>query len=71
MSDYGRLQADIWRAIRLVVDTGTIHTKHWTRDQMVQYFHDHTAMEETTIQTETDRYIGWPRPGAGLQDWTA
>jgi uncharacterized protein (DUF885 family) len=58
-SDYGRLQADIWRAIRLVVDTG-VHTNHWTRDQMVQYFHDHTAMEETTIQTETDRYIGWP-----------
>jgi len=59
MSDYGRLQADIWRAIRLVVDTG-VHTQHWTRPQMVQYFHDHTAMEETTIQTETDRYIGWP-----------
>jgi uncharacterized protein (DUF885 family) len=59
MSDYGRLQADIWRAIRLVVDTG-VHSEHWTRPQMVQYFHDHTAMEETTIQTETDRYIGWP-----------
>jgi len=58
-SDYGRLQADMWRAIRLVVDTG-VHSQHWTRDQMVQYFHDHTAMEETTIQTETDRYIGWP-----------
>ena len=58
-NDYGRLQADMWRAIRLVVDTG-VHTQHWTRDQMVLYFHDHTAMEETTIQTETDRYIGWP-----------
>ena len=58
-SDYGRLQADMWRAIRLVVDTG-VHSQHWTRDQVVQYFHDHSAIEETTIQTETDRYIGWP-----------
>jgi uncharacterized protein (DUF885 family) len=59
MSDYGRLQADMWRAIRLVVDTG-VHTQHWTRDQMVQYFHNHSSIEETTIQTEVDRYIGWP-----------
>jgi uncharacterized protein (DUF885 family) len=59
MSDYGRLQADMWRAIRLVVDTG-VHNQHWTRDQMVQYFHDHSAIEETTIQTEVDRYVGWP-----------
>jgi uncharacterized protein (DUF885 family) len=59
LSDYGRLQADMWRAIRLVVDTG-VHSQHWTRDQMVQYFHDHSAIEETTIQTEVDRYIGWP-----------
>jgi len=58
-SDYGRLEADIWRAIRLVVDTG-VHTKHWTRDQMVQYFHDHSAIDETTIQSEVDRYIAWP-----------
>jgi uncharacterized protein (DUF885 family) len=59
MSDYGRLQADMWRAIRLVVDTG-VHTQHWTRDQMVQYFHDHSNIDETTVQSETDRYIGWP-----------
>ena len=58
-SDYGRLEADIWRAIRLVVDTG-VHTNHWTRDQMVQYFHDHSAIDETTIQSEVDRYIAWP-----------
>ena len=58
-SDYGRLEVDIWRAIRLVVDTG-VHTKHWTRDQMVQYFHDHSAIDETTIQSEVDRYIAWP-----------
>jgi uncharacterized protein (DUF885 family) len=58
-SDYGRLEADIWRAIRLVVDTG-VHSEHWTRQQMVDYFHDHTNMDETTIQTEVDRYIAWP-----------
>jgi uncharacterized protein (DUF885 family) len=58
-SDYGRLEADIWRAIRLVVDTG-VHSQHWTREQMVQYFHDHSTLDETTIQTEVDRYISWP-----------
>jgi uncharacterized protein (DUF885 family) len=58
-SDYGRLEADMWRAIRLVVDTG-VHSQHWTRQQMVDYFHDHSAMDETTIQTEVDRYIAWP-----------
>jgi uncharacterized protein (DUF885 family) len=58
-SDYGRLEADIWRAIRLVVDTG-VHSQHWTREQMVQYFHDHSAIDETSIQAEVDRYIAWP-----------
>ena len=58
-SDYGRLEADIWRAIRLVVDTG-VHSKHWTRQQMVDYFHDHSAIDETNIQAEVDRYIAWP-----------
>jgi len=58
-SDYGRLENDIWRAIRLVVDTG-VHSKHWTRQQMVDYFHDHSSVGETDIQTETDRYIAWP-----------
>ena len=58
-SDYGRLEADIWRAIRLVVDTG-VHSEHWTREQMVQYFHDHSNIDETSIQAEVDRYIAWP-----------
>ena len=58
-SDYGRLEADIWRAVRLVVDTG-VHSQGWTRDQMVQYFHDHTALDETSVQTEVNRYIAWP-----------
>jgi len=58
-SDYGRLQGDILRGIRLVVDTG-VHSQRWTRDQMIQYFHDHSAINETTVQSETDRYIAWP-----------
>jgi len=58
-SDYGRLEADIWRAIRLVVDTG-VHSQHWSRQQMVDYFHEHSAIDETSIQAEVDRYIAWP-----------
>ncbi len=58
-SDYGRLQGDIWRAIRLVVDTG-VHSQKWTRQQMVDYFHDHSAINETSVQAEVDRYIAWP-----------
>jgi uncharacterized protein (DUF885 family) len=58
-SDYGRLEADIWRAIRLVVDTG-VHAGGWSREQMVEFFHDHSAIDETSIQAEVDRYIAWP-----------
>jgi uncharacterized protein (DUF885 family) len=58
-SDYGRLEGDIWRAIRLVVDTG-VHSQHWSRQQMVDYFHEHSAIDETSIQAEVDRYIAWP-----------
>jgi uncharacterized protein (DUF885 family) len=58
-SDYGRLEADVWRAIRLVVDTG-VHSEHWSRQQMVDYFHDHSAIDDTNVQAEVDRYIAWP-----------
>ena len=58
-SDYGRLNDEQLRAIRLVVDTG-LHAKRWTRDQVVQYFRDHSAIDEVEIQSETDRYIVWP-----------
>ena len=58
-SDYGRLQDEMLRAIRLVVDTG-LHYKKWNRDQVVQFFHDHSAIDEVDIQNETDRYIVWP-----------
>ena len=58
-SNYGRLENEMWRDIRLVIDTG-VHSKHWSRDQMVEYFHKYTAMDEPNIQTEVDRYIAWP-----------
>jgi uncharacterized protein (DUF885 family) len=58
-SDYGHLQDEMLRAIRLVVDTG-LHYKHWSRDQVVQFFHDHSAIDEVEVQSETDRYIVWP-----------
>jgi uncharacterized protein (DUF885 family) len=58
-SEFGRLENDNWRAIRLVVDTG-VHSQHWTRQQMVDYFHEHSGLDETSIQTEVDRYIAWP-----------
>jgi len=45
--------------VRLVVDTG-VHSKHWSREQMLDYFRQHTAMDEQNIVTEVDRYIVWP-----------
>jgi len=66
ISDYGRLENDIWRAIRLVVDTG-VHSEHWTRQQMVDYFHDHSAIDETNVQAEVDRYIAWPGQALGYK----
>ena len=58
-SAYGRLEDEMLRAIRLVVDTG-LHARRWTRQQVVQYFRDHSAMDEVDLQAETDRYIVWP-----------
>jgi len=57
--DFGRLNDELLRAVRLVVDTG-VHSKHWTRDQVVQYFRDNTPNPERDIFTETNRYIVWP-----------
>ena len=65
-SDYGRLQDEMLRAIRLVVDTG-LHSKRWTREQVVQFFHDHSALDEVEIQAETDRYIVWPGQALGYK----
>jgi uncharacterized protein (DUF885 family) len=59
VSDYGRLSSELFRAVRLVVDTG-IHSKAWTREQVVDFFRKSGAVDEPTIQSETDRYIAWP-----------
>jgi len=59
VSDYGRLSSELFRAVRLVVDTG-IHSKGWSRDQVVEFMRKSGAVDEPTIQSETDRYIAWP-----------
>ncbi|WP_298898358.1 DUF885 family protein [uncultured Psychroserpens sp.] len=56
---FGQLTYEMWRACRLVVDTG-IHMKGWTRDQVVEYMSSNTALSLHEINTETDRYISWP-----------
>lgn len=58
-SDYGRLRSELFRAVRLVVDTG-IHDMGWSRDQVVDYMRQSHAIDEPTIQAETDRYISGP-----------
>jgi uncharacterized protein (DUF885 family) len=65
-NDYGRLQDEMLRAIRLVVDTG-LHAKHWTRAQVVQFFHDHSTIDEPSVQSETDRYIAVPGQALGYK----
>ena len=58
-SKFGRLTYEMWRACRLVVDTG-LHTKGWTRNQVMEYMANNTALSIHEITTETDRYISWP-----------
>lgn len=58
-SDFGRLSAEIWRAVRLVVDTG-IHSKGWTEEQAVQYFLDNSAVADGAVRSEVRRYFVWP-----------
>jgi uncharacterized protein (DUF885 family) len=65
-SEYGRLENLMWRSIRLVVDTG-VHAKHWSRQQMIDFFHAHTAMDDQNIETEVDRYIAWPAQALGYK----
>jgi uncharacterized protein (DUF885 family) len=59
VSDYGRLSSELFRAVRLVVDTG-IHSKGWSREQVVEFMRKSGAVDEPTVQSETDRYISWP-----------
>ncbi len=58
-SDFGRLTYEMWRACRLVVDTG-IHAKGWTRAEAIEYLETHTALSSHEVETEIDRYISWP-----------
>ena len=58
VSDYGRLNSELFRAVRLVVDTG-IHDKNWTREQVIDYMHANDT-NDAVAQTEADRYIAWP-----------
>ena len=59
LSYYGHLSDELLRADRLVLDTG-VHYKHWSRQQMVDFFHAHSSEDEPDVQAETDRYITWP-----------
>ena len=58
-SKFGQLTYDMWRAVRLVVDTG-LHSMNWTRDQAIAYFRANTAKTDQDIAVEVDRYIVWP-----------
>jgi uncharacterized protein (DUF885 family) len=63
---YGRLDMEMWRACRLVVDTG-IHTRRWTRDESIAYMRAHTALPLPTIESEVDRYVGMPAQALAYQ----
>jgi uncharacterized protein (DUF885 family) len=63
---FGQLANEMWRAARLVVDTG-IHSEGWTRDQAIQYFHDNTSISEHNATVEVDRYIVWPGQALGYK----
>lgn len=65
-SNFGRLTYEMWRACRLVVDTG-LHAKGWTRQQAIDYLASHTALSLHEVTTETDRYISWPGQALGYK----
>ncbi len=58
-SDFGRLSMEMWRACRLVVDTG-IHYFGWSREEAIDFMKENSAMSDHNIRAEIDRYIGWP-----------
>lgn len=65
-SDFGRLSMEIFRAARLVVDAG-IHSKHWTREQAINYFLTNTANTEADCKSEIERYFIWPGQATGYK----
>jgi uncharacterized protein (DUF885 family) len=64
--DLGRLQAELYRAVRLVVDTG-LHRKKWTREQAIEYFHTTTGTSMTDVVAEVERYMAWPGQALGYK----
>ena len=65
-SDFGRLSMEIFRAARLVVDAG-IHSKHWTREQAIDYFLHNTANTDADCRSEIERYFIWPGQATGYK----
>ncbi len=65
-SDFGRLEMELWRAARLVVDTG-IHWHGWSRDQAIKYMTSELSLSSSTIESEVDRYIALPAQALGYQ----
>ncbi|MFG0300088.1 MAG: DUF885 domain-containing protein [Phycisphaerales bacterium JB047] len=65
-SDFGRLNMEMWRAMRLVVDTG-MHSKGWSRERAVEYMQKNSALALHNIEAEIDRYIGWPGQATGYK----
>ena len=66
LGDLGRLQAELYRAVRLVVDTG-LHHKHWTREQAIDYFHKTTGTSLSDVVPEIERYMAWPGQALGYK----
>jgi uncharacterized protein (DUF885 family) len=64
--DFGRLTLEVWRAIRLVVDTG-IHSKGWSEERAIQYFQDNSPLGDSKIRSEVRRYIVWPGQATGYK----
>jgi uncharacterized protein (DUF885 family) len=65
-SKFGQLTYDMWRSIRLVVDTG-IHAMGWSREEAIEYFKQNAPKSELDIVNEIDRYIGWPGQALGYK----
>ena len=65
-SDFGRLTMEIWRAGRLVVDTG-VHYFGWSRERAIAFMKENSAMSDHNIRAEIDRYIGWPGQALGYK----